>query len=316
MFKPFTKGIHHLRNKTVKMTSGKYTVNQAEERTMVPAATLRQWERRYGFPMPERASSGYRLYSDADLLSIEEMKRHIAAGVPASRAAVLAREPIQIGGEQQGLLNVRSNLVDALVNLDERRAEIILGEAYAMYPMEAVISEIVHGTMVDVGVLWHDGSIPITTEHFASNFMQGRLRLLLIMPGATVSYLGVIVACAPQEMHELGALTLAVLLRRAGYQIYFTGASTPIADLVEMAGTVNPIAVLISATTSESILTLRKNKDRLSNLAPRLLFFGGGVFNEDPSEAERLGGHFLAATASTAVEAFNQLINQRRSSRL
>ena len=71
--------------------TGKYTVNEVEDRTGVPAATLRQWERRYGFPLPERSASGYRLYGDDDLRHIVAMKRHIDDGVPASRAAEMVR---------------------------------------------------------------------------------------------------------------------------------------------------------------------------------------------------------------------------------
>ena len=80
-----------------------------------------------------------------------------------------------------------------------------------------------------------------------------------------------------------------------------------------MAEAVNPIAVMISASSRESVSVLKQGKDLLSNLAP-LLIFGGHAFNEDPSEAESLGGHFLAKSANEAVESFNHLINQRRSS--
>ena len=295
------------------MIKGKYTAHQVEERTEIPASTLRQWERRYGVPLPERSESGYRLYSDDDLKLIGEMKNHIAGGVPASRAATLVRQPIHNDREPQHLLNLRSRLVGALVDLDEQRAESILSEAYSMYPVEVIVSEVFHGVMVDIGTSWHDGSIPITTEHFASNFVRGRLRLLMNISGPTVTGLSVIIACAPQDMHELGALTMAVLLRRVGYQIYFTGSDTPIPDLVAMAEAVNPIAVMISASSRESVSVLKQGKDLLSNLAP-LLIFGGHAFNEDPSEAVSLGGHFLAKSANEAVESFNHLINQRRSS--
>ena len=294
----------------IKAGRGKYTVHQVEERTNVLAATLRQWERRYGVPLPERAESGYRLYSDDDLKIIGDMQNHISGGIPASRAATLIKQTLSHNGEPQNLLSLRSRLVEALVNLDESRAENILSEAYGMYSIEVVVSEIFHGTMFDIGTSWHDGLIPITTEHFASNFVQGRLRLLMNIVGSTVSRLSVIVACAPQDMHEIGALSLAVLLQRQGYHIYFTGSNTPIADLVVMTETVDPIAVMISASSRESLLQLKQSKALLSNLSP-FLIFGGGAFNKDPSEAEGLGGHFLAETASLAVHEFSHLINQR-----
>ena len=84
------------------MGRGKFTVNEVEERTKVPAGTLRQWERRYGFPCPERSDSGYRLYSEDDIRSIETMKHHIADGIPASRAAELVKEVPRDPGPDAG----------------------------------------------------------------------------------------------------------------------------------------------------------------------------------------------------------------------
>ena len=293
------------------MRSGKYTVNQVEERTQVPAATLRQWERRYGFPLPERTEAGYRLYSDADLDAIEEMKRHIASGVPASRAAELTSQAPRAPEQIRSVETLQRDLVEALISLDERQSETLLSEAYSLYPVETVVSELLHHAMVDIGQLWHDGEVTTTTEHFASNFVQGRLRVLMNLTGTSHGAAGVIVACAPHDMHELGALMLAVLLRRSGYRVYFTGANTPIEDLAAMAASVRPVAVMISASGPESMKILEGKKDLLNSLAP-MLIFGGRAFNDDPSAAGRLGGLYLAPKASASVEGFERLMRDSR----
>ena len=66
-----------------------FTAGEVEQRTGVPATTLRQWERRYGLPNPQRSAGGYRLYSQNDLTVIEFFKNKIAQGVSVSRAAQL-----------------------------------------------------------------------------------------------------------------------------------------------------------------------------------------------------------------------------------
>jgi DNA-binding transcriptional MerR regulator len=38
---------------------------------MVPAATLRSWEDKYGFPRPHRADGGHRRYDRGDMALIE-----------------------------------------------------------------------------------------------------------------------------------------------------------------------------------------------------------------------------------------------------
>ncbi len=295
------------------MGRGKYTVNEVEERTKVPAGTLRQWERRYGFPMPERSESGYRLYSDDDLRGIVAMKRHIADGIPASRAAQLVeelpREP-GAGGGGRPASSLRDALVEALVALDDEQADRVLGEAHALHPVETVMLEVIQGAMVEIGRRWHDGALPTTTEHFASSYVQGRLRALLSLSGQHRSSPGVIVACAPLDQHELGALMLAVLLRRRGYRVTYVGANTPVADLAAMAERHRPLALMISASTPESLTALRAERARLDGVA-QILAFGGLAFNEHPAVADELGGRFLADNVVDAVDRFDVLARNR-----
>ena len=49
------------------MSQIRYRIQTVSQMTGIPAATLRAWERRYGFPEPERTQSSYRLYSEQDI---------------------------------------------------------------------------------------------------------------------------------------------------------------------------------------------------------------------------------------------------------
>lgn len=290
------------------MSRSRYTVNEVEERTEVPAGTLRQWERRYGFPKPERSDSGYRLYCESDVRNIELMKRHIVQGVPASRAAELVRqaEPEVLPGSLQGL---QATLLDALLHLDEAKADEIFSQAHSFHNVETVLSKLMQCTMAEIGTLWHQGEIPITTEHFASAYLQGRLRALMsATPNAEAGML-VLVACAPLEPHELGALTLAILLRRAGHRVVYLGANTPVKDLYNLARTLHPVGIMISASLAESVMALTEAQSYLVGIAP-VLAFGGAAFNRHPDLAQTLSGTFLAPGAAEAVRRFSQLIQQ------
>jgi DICT domain-containing protein len=63
-------------------------IGEVVERTGVAEGTLRMWERRYGFPAPERLASGHRRYDDREV----ELIRAVAA----KRAAGLAL-PVAVG---------------------------------------------------------------------------------------------------------------------------------------------------------------------------------------------------------------------------
>jgi MerR family transcriptional regulator, light-induced transcriptional regulator len=283
------------------MARGKYTVNEVEERTGVPATTLRQWERRYGLPMPERSDSGYRMYGDDDIADIRTMKAHVADGVPASRAAEMVKERVRPGSGPRPVAALRTDLVDALVALDDDRADRVLSEAHALHTVEAVVLELLGGAMHDLGTLWHDGKIATTTEHFASSYVHGRLRALLALSGGHRGGPSVIVACAPLDQHELGALTLAVMLRRSGYQVYYVGANTPVEDLAAMARDLQPFAVMISASSLDSIHQLVAKRRHLEGIAP-VLALGGYGFNAEPALAEKVGGQYLGATVVEALD--------------
>jgi DICT domain-containing protein len=63
------------------------TISDLTERTGVPAATLRSWESRYGFPRPIRLPGGHRRYAVADVAAVLEVLRHRDSGL-ALKAAV------------------------------------------------------------------------------------------------------------------------------------------------------------------------------------------------------------------------------------
>jgi DNA-binding transcriptional MerR regulator len=66
------------------------TLKAVSQRTGIPAATLRTWERRYRFMGPIRSASGYRLYSERDIVRILHVKYLLQRGVRigAAMAAV------------------------------------------------------------------------------------------------------------------------------------------------------------------------------------------------------------------------------------
>jgi MerR family transcriptional regulator, light-induced transcriptional regulator len=62
------------------------SIGDLAEQTAVPAATLRSWETRYGFPKPRRLEGGHRRYDPADALLIGEVLRQRAAGMSLEAA--------------------------------------------------------------------------------------------------------------------------------------------------------------------------------------------------------------------------------------
>jgi DICT domain-containing protein len=57
------------------------SIGELARRTEVPAATLRSWEDRYGFPRPHRLAGGHRRYDQGDIGLIEAVVRLRASGM-------------------------------------------------------------------------------------------------------------------------------------------------------------------------------------------------------------------------------------------
>ena len=62
------------------------SIGELARRTEVPAATLRSWEDRYGFPRPHRLAGGHRRYDHGDIGLIEAVVRLRAAGMSLQTA--------------------------------------------------------------------------------------------------------------------------------------------------------------------------------------------------------------------------------------
>jgi DICT domain-containing protein len=63
------------------------TIREMAARTGVPQGTLRMWESRYGFPVPERLPSGHRRYPESQVDLVQQVARDRAAGLTL-RAAI------------------------------------------------------------------------------------------------------------------------------------------------------------------------------------------------------------------------------------
>jgi len=62
------------------------SIGELARQTGVPAATLRSWEDRYGFPRPQRLAGGHRRYAEGDAALIGEILRLRSSGMSLQAA--------------------------------------------------------------------------------------------------------------------------------------------------------------------------------------------------------------------------------------
>jgi methanogenic corrinoid protein MtbC1 len=108
------------------------------------------------------------------------------------------------------------------------------------------LDEIVAPAVGRIGHGWAEGSVSVAQEHMATAVFRRVLGWLLgvyQVPGAARQLL---VATPPRQMHELGALLVAVSAAAEGWRVTYLGADLPARDLVSAAEQTEPDAVALS----------------------------------------------------------------------
>ncbi|MDR4496288.1 MAG: cobalamin-dependent protein [Nitrospirales bacterium] len=145
-----------------------------------------------------------------------------------------------------------SDLTQALQGGDRAGFERKLNGALAVIPFEEALHRFLLPLQEQVGQLWHDGQVSVAQEHYVSNQVKQKIfsainQLRLIGEGPHV-----VVACPPQEWHEVSALTAAYLCAVRGCRVHYLGANLPIPELARFCEQIRPSYVLLSMTIDRS----------------------------------------------------------------
>ncbi len=177
--------------------------------------TLRSWERRYGFPSPQRSAGGHRQYA---LAEIESLRLTLAETHNVSSAISLARER----GEGP---SSSSRLAGAFAAFDEDKANRLLEESLALRSYERTIEEV----LLDAVATHYDPQHTTAEYEFAWRHASGWLSALkrLAPPANRVDGILIFDAALACDLDALYAQALEVVLRRAGIR---TLSLTPAID--------------------------------------------------------------------------------------
>jgi DNA-binding transcriptional MerR regulator len=310
-----------------------FNLKAVVQQTGLKPDTLRAWERRYSLPAPERSSGGHRLYSQQDIDTIKWLMARQREGLSISRAVEMwqqikaqGRDPLRAatpiakpaspiavppGPAGAKVAELRGQWIDACLAYDEQGTEQLLNQAFALYPPETVVLELLQRSVAHIGEGWYEGSVTVQQEHFCSGLVIRRLEAL-IMAAPPPSRPGrILFACPPQEEHAIGSLLLTFLLRRRGWEVVYLGANVPIEQLEATVVMIQPQLVIMAAQLLHTAATLRKASQLLQQEGVPLAY-GGLVFNLLPALRQRIAGHFLGEALETAPQRIESLMTAPR----
>jgi len=260
------------------VSAGYIRIGELSRRTGVSPELLRAWERRYGLFEPDRSPGRFRLYSDADVATVEAMRTQIGHGLSAAEAArrvlASAAPPHAARADDTPALEQPTRaLRDALIDFDEAAAHTALDQLIASLSLEALLRTVILPLLQEIGEGWERGEITIAQEHFASNLIRGRL-MALGRGWGRGSGRHALLAAPPGEQHDLGLVVLALMLRDYGWRVTFLGADAPISTITDTARRVAPEVVVLALLKP---LDLEQDEVRELARGPRVMISGAGA---------------------------------------
>ncbi|HSB78144.1 MAG TPA: cobalamin-dependent protein [Candidatus Methylomirabilis sp.] len=240
-------------------SGGRLSIGALSRATGIPVETLRTWEMRYGFPVPERKPSGHRVYplssvprlrriagalayghraGEVVAASEQELNELLTATVGPAAAPSAAREPSVAPPDL--LLAVESFDAAGLTR-------VLMQDWTRLGPLDFLRCRLAP-TIREVGEAWQHGRLEIRHEHFFSERVGDLLRSLRLPFEERAT--GPLVVCAtlPGESHGLGLQMVALLFAIAGCRMLFLGTEVPAAQIASLTRDLPARAVAVSVS--------------------------------------------------------------------
>jgi MerR family transcriptional regulator, light-induced transcriptional regulator len=265
---------------------GLLTIGALSTATGIPVDTIRTWERRYGYPLPERKPSGHRVYSLSTVPRLRRVAQAIARGhraaevLPASEGALevlLASLPLG-STEPDGAPRMSSagmlmpadtsEVLHWVRTFDAQRLKRWFETDWARLGPLQFLEYRAAAFLKAVGDAWAAKELEVRHEHFASavlgDFLRSVRQPLDDRAGGPIAVL----ATVPGELHGLGLQMAALVFALAGWRPLLLGVDTPIEQIAALTREV-PIAVVAlscvephGVESATLIRALRRKLDR------------------------------------------------------
>jgi DNA-binding transcriptional MerR regulator len=207
--------------------------NAAANMLGVSASTLRSWERRYSFPMPQRSEGGHRQY---EFEQIEALRHALEETHNVSSAVSLAR---QRGAAPPSC----ERLAEAFAAFDEQLADRQLEESLALRSVERTIEEV----LLPAVESQRDAERATAAFEFGWRHATGWLSAHKRLASAATRADGVLILdpWTPLTTETLHAQGLELVLRRAGLRTLSLSPATDRGRLGRAIRALEPSAVVL-----------------------------------------------------------------------
>ena len=285
---------HHLIPFTF-VTNGKMvtglSIKDLENLSGIKAHTIRMWEKRYNIFDPSRTKTNIRQYTNDDLrklLNIASISEH---GMKISKISSLSEN--ELNEQIEDLLQenidagkkiIINELIVATLKCDGTAFENLYSNYIGEHGLEKALEDIIHPMLVRIGLMWTVSKLNPSQEHFASQLVKQKL-FSAINTIPTVTQKEKYVLFLPDgESHEIGLLYAYFLIKKAGNECIYLGASVPLNDVNECSANANATNIICAFTLPRRPETIKNYLLKLSDKFQNKKVLVHGV-NKEISEA-------------------------------
>ncbi|WP_233879333.1 MerR family transcriptional regulator [Virgibacillus halodenitrificans] len=261
-------------------TETHYYINQVATITGLSKQVIRKWEDRYNVVSPTRLDNGYRVYRQADINCLLQVKELKADGLTTGKAINEIKKIYKANkNNESDYNNYTMQLLEHGKYYKEVQMSQVLKQAYYFYGLELMIEEVIRPFLKEIGNRWESGEWSESQETVSSMVIRDFLiqvrRNLPTLENAPL----VIGACLPEERHELPLHINLLPLTLKGCRTLLLGPSPAPGTIERLTESLQPKTVLLSATTDIPFKTkpgLLKHWDEFAKSHPQTNFYMGG----------------------------------------
>ncbi len=292
-----------------------YSIAAVSKLTGVSCHALRVWERRYGFPVPDRSPSGHRRYGRDQVRMIRRLAelahggRSIGELIAEFRDGRLVREVETVAECRDNDEGIVTELVDRLTAGDLAGSDALFDRLGEQMETEGLLSRIVGPSLTEVGDRWFRRECEIYQERWVSGFFRNKLRMMIeearkdnVTPTHTA-----IIGMVQGDRHSGGILILNVLLERSGWRVFNLGVDVPVCEFRKAVSSVGPDAMGLSFVLSRNI---NKRFRELAQIRGLPIFVGGRSILNYRNLARRHGLIPTPGPVSSAMAQWRTLYNE------
>lgn len=237
------------------------SVAAVARRLGVAPATLRTWDRRYGLGPSGHMTGRHRKYGPLDVARLELMQRALLRGASSAEAARFALDskssmthgevPLAPSGGRglklPGASRLARGLGRAAVAMDSIAVQGMLADSLASDGVISTWNEVVRPVLTAVAARWQLSGAGVEVEHLLNECVLAAFVRATPLVTLGRNHRPVLLACMPEERHNLPLYPLAAELAHRGVVARQLGAALPMDALAAAVRRTAPSAVVLWA---------------------------------------------------------------------